>query len=89
MSNHELQAKVKELKELKRMAEELEAEITTIEDTIKAAMGEQEEIVAGEYKVTWKPVTSNRFDSAAFKKAHGDLADLFTKTITSRRFCVQ
>lgn len=52
MSTHELQAKVRELKELKRMAEELEAEITTIEDTIKAAMGNREEIVAGEYKIT-------------------------------------
>jgi predicted phage-related endonuclease len=88
MSTHELQVKARELKELKRMAEELEAEITAIEDTIKAAMGEQEEIVAGEYKITWKPVTSSRFDSTAFKKAHADLADLFTKTTTTRRFTV-
>ena len=40
--------KAKELRELKRLAEELTAEITTIEDEIKACMGEQEKITAGE-----------------------------------------
>ena len=89
MSNRELQAKARDLKELKRMAEELDAEITAIEDQIKAAMGTQEEITAGEYKITWKPISSSRFDSTAFKKAHADLAALFTKTTTTRRFCVQ
>ncbi len=88
MSNRELQAKAKELKELKRMADELEAEITAIEDQIKAAMGTQEEITAGEYKITWKSVSSSRFDAAGFKKAHADLAALFTKTTTTRRFTV-
>lgn len=38
MSTKEMTAKVRELKELKAMAEELEAEITAIEDTIKAEM---------------------------------------------------
>lgn len=38
------------MRELKRLAEELTAEITTIEDEIKACMGEQEKITAGEYK---------------------------------------
>jgi uncharacterized protein (UPF0305 family) len=57
MSNRELQAKARELKELKRMAEELEAEITAIEDTIRTAMGEREEITTGEYKITLKPAS--------------------------------
>ena len=51
MSIHELQDKVKELRELKRMQEELAAEITAIEDSIKAVMTERgaAELVAGEY----------------------------------------
>lgn len=38
MSTNEMTSKIRELKELKAMAEELAAEITAIEDTIKAEM---------------------------------------------------
>lgn len=34
-----MEDKIRELQELKRMREELEAEITAIEDAIKAGMG--------------------------------------------------
>jgi predicted phage-related endonuclease len=88
MSAMELQAKARELKELKRMAEELDAEITAAEDAIKAAMGDQEQVIAGEYKISWKPVTSARFDSTAFKKDFPDVAAEYTKQTTIRRFCV-
>ena len=40
MSAIEIQSKARELKELKVMKEELEAEIAAIEDILKAAMGE-------------------------------------------------
>lgn len=74
--------------ELKAMQEELAAEISAIEDEIKAAMGEQEQIIAGGYKITWKAVTFSRFDSSAFKKAMPELAAQYTKTTTTRRFTV-
>lgn len=38
MSTNEMTSKIRELKELKAMAEDLAAEITAIEDTIKAEM---------------------------------------------------
>lgn len=41
-----------------------------------------------DYKITWKAVTSSRFDSTAFKKAMPELAERFTKSSTSRRFTV-
>lgn len=88
MSTNELKAKAAELKELKAMREELEAEITAIEEEIKAAMGDQEQITAGPFKITWKPITSSRLDSVALKKALPDVAARFTKTITTRRFTV-
>lgn len=88
MSINELKAKAAELKELKAMREELEAEITAIEDAIKAEMGEQEQIVAGPFKITWKAVTSSRFDSTRFKKDHAELAAAYTKTTTTRRFTI-
>lgn len=81
-------AKVQELQELKRMQEELTATIDAITDEIKAAMGDQEELSAGAFKVTWKPVTSSRIDTTALKKELPDIAARFLKTTTTRRFCV-
>lgn len=88
MSDHNMEPKIKELLELKRMREELEAEITTLEDSIKTRMGEEETLLAGAFKVSWKPYTSTRFDSARFKKDHADLAAAYTKTTTARRFSI-
>ena len=88
MSIKEIEAKAKELQELKRMREELEAEIDSLEDQIKASMGDSEQITAGAFKITWKAITSSRFDSSAFKKANPDLAAQFIKTSTVRRFSI-
>lgn len=51
---------VKELGELKRLAEELEAEIEGLQDAIKAEMTAQDvdTLTGADWKVTWKPVTS-------------------------------
>ena len=88
MSDHNMEPRIKELMELKRMREELEAEITTIEDEIKSRMGDEETLLAGSYKVSWTTYTSSRFDSARFKKEHAELAEAYTKQTTSRRFSI-
>ena len=49
-----------------------------LEERIRDLLQEREELRAGEYKITWKPVTSSRLDAAA----------RFTRTSTARRFCV-
>ncbi len=89
MSDHNMEPKVKELLELKRMKEELENEITALEDEIKNRMGDEETLMAGAFKVTWTPYTTSRFDSARFKKDHAELAAAYTKTTTARRFTVR
>ena len=90
MSNTEIQSKVNELRELRRMADELTAEIESIQDAIKAHMTaiDADTLTGADYKITWKTVTSSRFDSTAFKKAMPELAERFTKSSTSRRFTV-
>ncbi len=90
MSQNELTTKIRELKELKAMADELTAEITSIEDVIKAEMTarETDEMTVDVYKVRWTKVTSNRFDTTAFKKAMPELAEKFTKVTESRRFTI-
>ena len=88
MSNQSMEVKVKELMELKRMKEELEAEIAAVEDEIKKVMGDEETLFAGAFKVNWKPYTSSRFDSVRFRKDHADLAAAYTKQTTARRFSI-
>lgn len=88
MSTTEITSKVRELRELQALIEEAQAEAETIKDTIKAQMGDCEELRAGEYKITWKPVESSRIDTAALKKAMPQISEAFTKTTTTRRFCI-
>ena len=47
-------AKVEELMNLRKAAEELQNQMETITDEIKAYMGNEETMMAGSYKVTWK-----------------------------------
>ena len=88
MSNPNMEAKVKELMELKRMKEELEAEIAATEDEIKAVMGQEELLLAGSYKVSWKTFTSTRIDTTALRKDLPEVWQEYGKTTTTRRFSV-
>lgn len=88
MTIHEIESKARELREMLALIEEAQAEAEALKDEIKAAMGDAEEILAGEYKITWKAVTSSRLDTAALKKAMPDVAAAFTRSTTTRRFCV-
>ena len=91
MSMKDLEAKAREIRELERMREEIDAEITTLEDEIKSHMlaTDTDSLTAGEYKITWKAVTSSRLDTAALKQSMPELVKLYTKTTTARRFLVQ
>jgi predicted phage-related endonuclease len=90
MTATELTTTVRNLKELMNMKAELDAEIEAAQDTIKAEMTARDvdELNADVFKVTWKAVTSTRFDTTGFKAAHKDIYDLFTKQTETRRFCI-
>ena len=90
MVNKNLDSQIHELRELRRMADELAAAIDTIQDAIKAEMTAAgvDVLTGSDWKATWKSVTSSRIDTAALKKALPDLAAQFTKTSTVRRFSV-
>ena len=88
MSTSEIESKIRELRQLQALIEEAQAEAESIKDAIKATMGESEELRAGEYRITWKPVQSARLDTAALRKALPDVAERFTRATTTRRFCV-
>lgn len=85
-----MDTKIKEIRELKRMQEELAAELDALVDEVKRYMdAEGVDTISGtDWKVTYKAVTSSRIDTNALKKALPDLAQQFTKTTTARRFCI-
>ena len=88
MSTNELEMKIRELRQLQQLIEEAQAEAEGIKDAIKAHMGDSEELRAGEYKVTWKPVTASRLDAVALRAALPEVAARFTRTSMTRRFVV-
>ena len=90
MTQMEIEKKIAELKEYKRLAEDLDAQITALENDIKAEMEAQDTdtLITRLFKVTWKTITSRRFDSSAFKAVHADLYEQFTKPQESRRFLI-
>ena len=85
---NELTTLCREYRELQRMLEAVQAEMDEFKDMIRAQMGENDVIVAGEYKISNKLVESSRLDSTALKKALPDIAAQFLKTTISRRFVI-
>ncbi|MDR1689544.1 MAG: hypothetical protein LBS21_13185 [Clostridiales bacterium] len=90
MSSNDLTKKVKELKELKLMADDLNAEITAIEDELKAELTARNttEIIADVFKIRWTPVSSTRLDSTAIKKELPEVYARYSKTTETRRFSI-
>ena len=94
MSMNEMESKIRELRSLQRLIEEAQAEAEAIKDGIKDGIKAQltaqgvDELHAGEYRVTWKAVTSSRLDGKALTAALPVVAERVTTTSTTRRFCV-
>ena len=90
MSTKEIISKIEALTEWEAIIEEAKAEAEALRDSIKEEMLKQntEELEAGTYIVRWTSVLSQRFDSTAFKKSHGDMYQEFTKQVSSRRFSI-
>ena len=88
MSINEMEVKARKLRQLQALIEEAQAEAEAIKDAIKAAMGDSESVQAGEYRITWKAVTSSRIDTSALRKVLPDVAERFTKETVTRRFMI-
>lgn len=87
-ANKEIVNKVAELMELRKMIEGLQEEAEAITDEIKNYMGNEETMMAGTWKVTYKETVSRRMDTTALKKVLGDALEDYYKTIVTRPFKV-
>ena len=90
MSANEIDAKVKELRELRNLEAEIRTAITDVEESLTAAMLlKNTDVLNGlEYKVMWKTVVSSRFDLTAFQLPHANLFRQYSKSVTSRRLVI-
>ena len=90
MATNELISKLNDLAQLRRLADDLDAEITAIQDEIKAHMAaaQTDTLTAGAFRVVWKSVTSTRIDTAAFRRELPEVWQEYGKTTTTKRFTV-
>ncbi len=87
-ANESIITKVSNLMELRKMIEDLQDEADALTDEIKEFMGDEETMMAGTWKVTWKQTVSRRMDTTALKKVLGDALEGYYKTIVTRPFKV-
>lgn len=90
MKSSELIKVVAQYREWKRIEEDAKKELEKVKDQLKAEMTERntDEIDGDDFKITWKMVYSNKFDSAALKKEFPELAEKYTTPNNYRRFSV-
>ena len=84
-----LQEKIREYKEMKRMAEEAQAAADSLADEIKAAMSEAGEtkMTVGEYKLSYTEAKRETLDKKRLEQDLGDLSE-YTKVTMYKRFSV-
>ena len=90
MTSRMIQNRAKKYLALQEKATEIERQLEEIRKEFKDELDEldAEGITAGGYLVRWYPVKSSRFDSAAFKTAHGGLYAQYVKPVSYMRFTV-
>ena len=88
MANNELQNKMAQAKELRRMAAEATAEAEKLENEIKAEMTARNvsELIAGPFKAIYKAITRAQIDSKALRAELPDIAARYTKQTQYMRF---
>ena len=88
MTERTMKKNLNEYSELCRQIAQLEARKQDIAERIKAGMDGKDEVECGGFIARNKEVTTNRFDSKAFKAVYDRLYKDFCKPQTVRRFTV-
>ena len=77
-----------EYRENKRLIEELEDYNDTIRAQILELMGDNDTMIQGAAKATYKTVVSDRFNSKLFKEERPDMYKAYCSEMTVKRFTV-
>ena len=90
IDRNQLQSKVKEFREYKRILEEAKNQLEAIQADITELMEtENTDILTGDdFKITWKTYFKNSFDSKAFKEDIPELYEKYLKETSYKKFLV-
>ncbi|MBR1437901.1 MAG: hypothetical protein IJ587_05125 [Synergistaceae bacterium] len=90
MATSDMELRLELIRSLKAERDELEAQITALEDEVKSELDTQgvSSMTVGKYTVKYTRYFSNRFDTTSFKEEHRALYDTYTKTVPTSRFTV-
>lgn len=85
-----IESKIREYREMKRIAEEAQALADAIADEIKAAMVEagESKMIIGEYKLSYTECTRSDIDKKALQADHADIYAAYLKETVYKRFSV-
>lgn len=85
LTERQINNRMKKISDLDAEIKRLQALRDSVADEVKEAMT-GESIETDAFKVTYKDVTTNRFDSKAFKAEYPDVYKEYCKTSTCKRF---
>ena len=85
LTDRQINNRMKKIADLDQEIKRLQALRDSVADEVKEAMT-TDCIETDAFKVTYKDVTTNRFDSKAFKKDHANLYAAYAKPQTCKRF---
>ena len=85
-----MEARIKEYREYKRMAEEMQNMADSIADELKAAMMDagRDQMIVGEYKLSYTDCTRKDIDKKRLEAEHKALYDAYLKETAYKRFLV-
>ena len=81
--------KLSRRQELLELIESMGTEKRQIEQELKLFMGEAELAESGQYRVSWKPVSSQRLDEKRLKEERPEIYEEYRKVSEYRRFVVK
>ena len=85
-----LESRISEYREMKRLAEEAQAVADAIADELKAAMIEagESKMIVGQYKLSYTDVTRTDIDKKALQADYADIYAAYIKETSYKRFLV-
>lgn len=86
MTDRQLNNRLSKLAELEAQKKELENQIESLKNEIKADMGQKEELSTNKYLVKWTSYVQNKLDSRALKEKHPKIYAEFVNPTQCRRF---
>lgn len=90
MTDANIKNKLKEAKQIKRNIDELQNALSCVEEEIKAELIRRgvDTLDVDEYRVTYKDITATRVDTTSLKQSLPEVAERFSRTSTTKRFCI-